>query len=61
VSKQNAAVVVDCHDVRVQRRWWAEVIGWEIAYEGDDEVVVLPPHSADKGRETVPAGRRPGR
>jgi Glyoxalase-like domain len=55
------AVVVDCHDVRVQSRWWAEVLGWEIACEGDDdEVVVLPPHSADKAREIVPADRWPG-
>jgi hypothetical protein len=55
------AVVVDCHDVKVQSRWWAEVLGWEIACEGDDdEVTVLPPHSADKAREIVPADRWPG-
>jgi Glyoxalase-like domain len=55
------AVIVDCHDVRVQSRWWAEVLGWEIACEGDDdEIVVLPPHSADKAREIVPADRWPG-
>src|SRR5690348_5038307 len=55
------AVVVDCHDARVQSQWWAEVLGWEIACEGDDdEVVVLPPHSADKAREIVQADRWPG-
>jgi hypothetical protein len=55
------AVIVDCHDVRVQSWWWAEVLGWEIACEGDDdEVVVLPPRSADKPREIVPADRWPG-
>jgi hypothetical protein len=55
------AVVVDCHDVRAQSRWWAEALGWEIASEGDDgEVVVLPPHPADTAREIVPADRWPG-
>jgi hypothetical protein len=55
------AVVVDCHDVGAQSRWWAEVLGWEIASEGDDgEVVVLPPHPAGTVRELRPAGRWPG-
>jgi hypothetical protein len=55
------AVVVDCRDVGAQSRWWAEVLGWEIASEGDDgEVVVLPPHPAGTAREIMPAGRWPG-
>ena len=52
---------MDCYDVRVQSRWWAEVLGWEIACEGDDdEAVALRPCSADKAREIVPADRWPG-
>ena len=40
--------------MRVQSRWWAEVLGWEIACEGDDdEGVALPPYSADKAREML--------
>ena len=38
------SVVVDCHDVAAQARWWADVLDWQIVYEADDEVVVLPRH-----------------
>jgi catechol 2,3-dioxygenase-like lactoylglutathione lyase family enzyme len=34
------SVVVDCHDVGSQARWWATVLGWDIVYEADDEVVI---------------------
>lgn len=34
------SVVVDCHDIAAQARWWAEVLGWEIAFEDEDEVVI---------------------
>jgi Glyoxalase-like domain len=47
-------IVVDCHDVRAQGRWWAEALGWPIAYEADDEVVVVPPHL----REAYQAGQQ---
>jgi Glyoxalase-like domain len=50
------AVVVDCHDVRAQSRWWAEVLGWQVGSEDDDEVVLLPPHPAG----TAPGSCRPG-
>jgi Glyoxalase-like domain len=53
-------VVVDCHDVKAQSRWWAEVLGWQIAYEADDEVVVAPPHQLDASREIPRAERGPG-
>ena len=53
-------VVIDCHDVKAQSRWWAEVLGWQIAYEADDEVVVVPAHLLDDGREIPPAERGPG-
>jgi hypothetical protein len=47
------SVVVDCHDVKAQGYWWANVLGWDIAYEADDEVVVAPPHLLDESR-TIP-------
>jgi hypothetical protein len=50
-------VVVDCHDVRAQAYWWANVLGWEIAYEADDEVVVVPPHALDESR-AIPLAER---
>jgi len=36
------SVVVDCHDVAAQGRWWAETLGWQIIYEADDELVLIP-------------------
>ncbi|HEY3879895.1 MAG TPA: VOC family protein [Trebonia sp.] len=50
-------VVVDCHDVRAQAYWWANVLGFNIAYEADDEVVAAPPHLMDESRP-VPRGER---
>lgn len=35
-------VVVDCHDVRAQGHWWATALDWQIVYEADDEVVIIP-------------------
>lgn len=41
-------VVVDCHDIAAQARWWAEVLDWRIVYEDEHEVAVIPRHlSAD--------------
>ncbi|MGI8868189.1 MAG: VOC family protein [Mycobacteriales bacterium] len=37
-------VVVDCRDVAAQARWWAQVLDWQIIYEADDEVVIIPKH-----------------
>jgi hypothetical protein len=53
-------VVVDCHDVKAQGYWWANVLGWDIAYEADDEVVVAPPHLMDESRSIPLAERGPG-
>lgn len=54
------SVVVDCRDVKGQSRWWANVLGWEILYEADNEVVVVPPHILDETRMIPPAERGPG-
>src|SRR5215204_3010905 len=53
-------VVVDCHDVAGQARWWAEVLDWRIAYEADDEYVIVPPHALDESRSIPPAEQGPG-
>lgn len=39
------SIVIDCHDVRAQARWWAEALGWLVAYEADDEMVLVPPRA----------------
>ncbi len=36
------SVVIDCHDVASQGRWWAGALGWDITYDAEDEVVVTP-------------------
>ena len=35
-------LVVDCIDVRGQAAWWAEALDWQLAYESDDECVIIP-------------------
>jgi hypothetical protein len=39
------STVIDCHDVQAQARWWAEALGWLVAYEADDEMVLVPPRA----------------
>jgi hypothetical protein len=51
------SVVVDCHDMRAQSRWWAEVLDWRIGYESAEEVVLVPPHAFEQER-AVPALER---
>jgi hypothetical protein len=53
-------VVIDSHDVGAQSRWWATVLGWDVVYEADDEVVVAPSHLADESRVIPRAERGPG-
>jgi hypothetical protein len=50
------SVVVDCHDLAAQGRWWAEVLGWDIVYESDSELVI----ASAKMLEQAPAERGPG-
>jgi glyoxalase superfamily protein len=50
-------VVVDSHDVKAQAHWWATVLGWEVTYEADDEVVIESPRMADESR-TIPLDER---
>jgi Glyoxalase-like domain len=60
VSIRWYSVVVDCHDVAAQSRWWAEVLDWQVVYEAAGEVVLVPPHALDPAREIPPAERGPG-
>ena len=47
-------MVIDCHDVAAQGRWWAEVLGWTPVYEAPGEFVIVPPHAlTDSGRTPV--------
>ena len=54
------SVVVDCHDIKAQARWWAGVLGWPIVYESDDEMVIAPPHLLDETRPLPREQRGPG-
>jgi hypothetical protein len=53
-------VVVDCKDVGAQARWWAEVLDWKVAFEADDEVVIVPPIALDESRKLPVLERGPG-
>jgi hypothetical protein len=37
------AICVDCADPATLGRWWADLLGWRITYEADDEVALEPP------------------
>jgi len=53
-------IVIDCHDIAAQARWWAEVLDWHIVYEDEHEVAVVPrdmsedPIAADRWASTPP-------
>lgn len=36
-------IVVDCHDIAAQARWWAETLDYRIVYADEHEAVVVPP------------------
>jgi Glyoxalase-like domain len=54
------SVVVDCHDIVAQSRWWAEAIDWRIIYEAAGEVVLVPPHALDETRSIPLLEQGPG-
>lgn len=53
-------IVVDCHDVAAQARWWAETLDWQIAYEAPDEIVIVPPRAFDTSRDIPVEEQGPG-
>jgi Glyoxalase-like domain len=48
------SVVVDCHNIAAQARWWARVLDWQIIYEAVDEIVVVPRHLTQESLRTTP-------
>ena len=54
------SVVVDCLDVRAQAEWWRVALDWRVAYEADDEVVLVPPQAFDTSRHIPVMERGPG-
>ena len=48
------SVVVDCHNIAAQARWWARVLDWQIIYEANDEVVIVPRHVTQEWLRTTP-------
>jgi hypothetical protein len=48
------SVVVDCHDIAAQARWWARVLDWQIIFEASDEVAIEPRHMTPDMRRTTP-------
>jgi hypothetical protein len=53
-------VVVDSRDVAAQARWWAETLDWRIAFEADDEVVIVPPHALEPTTDVPLSEQGPG-
>jgi Glyoxalase-like domain len=48
------SVVIDCHDNAAQARWWAGVLDWQIIYEAEDEVVIVPRHITPESLRATP-------
>jgi hypothetical protein len=48
------SVVIDCHDIGAQARWWAGVLDWQIIYEAGDEVVIVPKHVTQESLRSTP-------
>jgi len=54
------SVVVDCHDIKAQSRWWAQALDWRVVLEADDEVGVVPPYALDEKRDIPLSEQGPG-
>lgn len=38
---------IDAHDIAGLARWWADVLGWQVEFEDEHEVNVVPPEHTD--------------
>ena len=47
-------IVIDCHDIAAQARWWAGVLDWQIVYEAEDEVDIAPRHVTEESLRATP-------
>lgn len=43
--------VIESRDPRGLARWWAQALGWEVAYEDDEETDVAPPWQREHDRD----------
>lgn len=57
MSMRLYALVVDCHDIAAQARWWAETLDYVIDYEDADEVTIVP-RTYQRGAIADPAAFR---
>lgn len=48
------SVVVDCHDIAAQGRWWAEVLDWQVIFDEEDEFVIIPKHASMERLKSLP-------
>ena len=48
------SIVVDSKDVAAQARWWAEALDWRMAYEAEDEAVIVPPRALEERAKDIP-------
>jgi len=48
------SVVIDCHDIAAQARWWAAVLDWQIIFEADDEVAIAARHVTEDWLRSTP-------
>ncbi|MET0324073.1 MAG: VOC family protein [Ilumatobacteraceae bacterium] len=48
------STVVDCSDVAALSHWWADALGWQVVYEADDEVVIVPAHVTEESIRSTP-------
>src|SRR5690606_21805730 len=53
------SVVVDCNDHASQARWWSEVLDWQIIFENDEEVVLVPRHATVEKLKAMPWSQVP--
>ncbi|GAA4905496.1 hypothetical protein LX16_3502 [Stackebrandtia albiflava] len=54
------STVVESVDHRALGAWWAEAIGWDVLFDTDEEVVVVPPWAGELGPTLEFAQRPPG-
>lgn len=54
------SIVVDCKDVAAQARWWAEALDWRVAYESEDEFVIVPPRALEEDHQVPLDEQGPG-
>ncbi|WP_017589254.1 VOC family protein [Nocardiopsis ganjiahuensis] len=43
------STVIEARDHRALARWWAEALGWQTAFDTDEEVVLWPPWAQELG------------